>query len=58
MTPYFQSMKLISSSWLRPRTILGQTYTVTLGAPRVNYTLPQTLGQVPVQAVNYVQEVG
>ena len=36
MVPYFQRMKLVSSSWLRPRTILDQTTTVTLGAPRVN----------------------
>ena len=35
MAPYFQCMKLISSSWLRPQTILDQTTTVTLGAPRV-----------------------
>ena len=33
MAPYFQRMKLISSSWLRPQTILDQTTTVTLGAP-------------------------
>ena len=36
MAPYFQRMKLVLSSWLRPRTILDQTTTVTLGAPRVN----------------------
>ena len=36
MAPYFQRMKLVSSSWLCPRTILDQTTTVTLGAPRVN----------------------
>ena len=36
MVPYFQRMKLVSSSWLRPRTILDQPTTVTLGTPRVN----------------------
>ena len=36
MAPYFKCMKLVSSSWLCPRTILDQTTTVTLGAPRVN----------------------
>ena len=36
MVPYFQCMKLVSSSWLCPRTILDQPTTVTLGAPRVN----------------------
>jgi len=35
MAPYFQRMKLVSSSWLRPRTILDQTTTVTLVIPRV-----------------------
>ena len=37
MAPYFQRMKLVSSSWLHPRTILDQTTTVTLSAPRVKY---------------------
>ena len=36
MVPYFQRMKLVSSSWLRPRTILDQPTTVTLGTTRVN----------------------
>ena len=36
MTPYFQCMKLVPSSWLRPRTILDQTTSVTLSTPRVN----------------------
>ena len=35
MAPYFQRIKLVSSSWLRPQTILDQKTTVTLGAPRV-----------------------
>jgi len=39
MAPYFQRMKLVSSSWLRPRTILDQKTTVALGAPRVNHVL-------------------
>ena len=38
MTPCFQRMKLVSSSWLRPQTNLDQTTTVTLGTPRVNNT--------------------
>jgi len=45
MAPYFQRMKLISSSWLRPRTILDQTTTVTLGAPRVNDVVAHSLCQ-------------
>ena len=36
MAPYFLRMKLVSSSWLLPQTILDQTTAVTLGAPRVN----------------------
>ena len=36
MVRYFQRMKLVSSSWLRPRTILDQPTTVTLGTLRVN----------------------
>ena len=46
MAPYFQRMKLISSSWLRPQTILDQTTTVTLSAPRVkNYCKHSTKNQ-------------
>ena len=42
MAPYFQRMKLVSSSWLRPRTILDQTTTVTLGTQRVNKNIALT----------------
>ena len=44
MVPYFQRMKLVSSSWLRPRTILDQTTTVTLSTPRVNQSLDHKKG--------------
>jgi len=36
MAPYFQRMKLVSGSWLRPQTMLDQTTTATLGASNLN----------------------
>ena len=55
MVPYFQRMKLVSSSWLRPRTILDQPTTVTLGAPRVNNTRAVTIIKLAQTVkINYV----
>ena len=51
MAPYFQCMKLVSSSWLRPRTILDQTTTVTLGAPRVNYSCTFLIIMVDISCI-------